>query len=108
MHATPWDEEFQLSSSFRLKKIHDTLQHFEPDENSYDLIYFDAFGPRAQEEMWQIDLLKKLHLSLKVGGVLVTYCSKGSFKRDLKSLGFNVLSLPGPPGKREMTRAIKV
>jgi tRNA U34 5-methylaminomethyl-2-thiouridine-forming methyltransferase MnmC len=106
-HVAPWDEEVLLRASFRLKKIHDTLQHFDPEENRYDLIYFDAFGPRAQEDMWHIDLLAKLHSALKIGGVLVTYCAKGSFKRDLKALGFEVVSLPGPPGKREMTRAVK-
>ena len=107
MHAAPWNIEVLLRDSFRLTKIHNTLQDFEPEQNQYDLIYFDAFGPRAQEEMWQVDWLEKLYGCLKVGGVLVTYCAKGSFKRDLKSLNFEVVALPGPPGKREMTRAVK-
>lgn len=108
MHQANWNELIELNEYFSLKKIHDTLQNFEAPQDNYDLIYFDAFGPRAQEEMWQRDLLEKLFQSLKSGGVLTTYCAKGSFKRDLKSIGFQVEALPGPPGKREMTRARKV
>lgn len=108
MHQAKWDELVALNAHFSLQKIHNTLQNFEAPQNYYDLIYFDAFGPRAQEEMWQRDLLEKLFQSLKSGGILTTYCAKGSFKRDLKSIGFQVEALPGPPGKREMTRARKI
>jgi tRNA U34 5-methylaminomethyl-2-thiouridine-forming methyltransferase MnmC len=71
------------------------------------VIYFDAFGPRAQGEMWDITILTKMHRLLNPGGLFVTYCAKGQLKRDLKSIGFRVESLPGPPGKREMTRGWK-
>jgi tRNA U34 5-methylaminomethyl-2-thiouridine-forming methyltransferase MnmC len=74
---------------------------------SVDLVYFDAFGPRAQAEMWDLNVLAKMSDILVPGGLFVTYCAKGQLKRDLKSLGFTVESLPGPPGKREMTRAWK-
>lgn len=107
MHRMNWDELQGLNEKFSLKKIHDTLQLYDAPEQFFDLIYFDAFGPRAQEEMWHRDLLEKLLFTLKSGGVISTYCAKGSFKRDLKSLGFEVEALPGPPGKREMTRARK-
>ena len=107
MHRMNWDELHELNEKFSLKKIHDTLQLYDAPEQFFDLIYFDAFGPRAQEEMWHRDLLDKLFQSLKSGGVLATYCAKGSFKRDLKSVGFEVEALAGPPGKREMTRARK-
>ena len=73
-----------------------------------DLIYFDAFGPRAQSEMWDLPVLIKMYERLNPGGVFVTYCAQGQMKRNLKSLGFSLESLPGPPGKREMTRAIKI
>jgi tRNA U34 5-methylaminomethyl-2-thiouridine-forming methyltransferase MnmC len=72
-----------------------------------DLIYFDAFGPRAQAEMWDMPVLTKMHALLKPGGIFVTYCAQGQMKRNLRSLGFQLESLPGPPGKREMTRATK-
>jgi tRNA U34 5-methylaminomethyl-2-thiouridine-forming methyltransferase MnmC len=101
-----WNENVGLRSNFDILKIDKAIQELE-QENHYDLIYFDAFGPRAQAEMWDISVFKLLHQSLKPNGILVTYCAMGQFKRDLKSLGFVVESLPGPPGKREMTRAIK-
>lgn len=108
MHLAKWDDLVLLNENFSLKKINNTLQDFAEDNEYFDLIYFDAFGPRAQEDMWHPDLLEKLFHSMKSGGILTTYCAKGSFKRDLKSIGFQVEVLPGPPGKREMTRARKV
>ena len=102
----PWNENVGLRSNFDILKIDKAIQELE-QENHYDLIYFDAFGPRAQAEMWDVFVFKVLHRALRPNGVLVTYCAMGQFKRDLKSLGFVVESLPGPPGKREMTRAIK-
>lgn len=73
----------------------------------FDLIFYDAFGPRAQEEMWTINNFKIAFRALKTGGIFVTYCAKGQVKRDLKSVGFKVESRPGPPGKREMIVAYK-
>ena len=77
-------------------------------KGQFDLVYFDAFGPRAQNEMWDREVLGKMYDGLKPNGVLVTYCAMGQFKRDLKSIGFFVEALPGPPGKREMTKATKL
>lgn len=74
---------------------------------SYDVIYFDAFAPTAQPELWSQQLLQKMYDRTKPGGVLVTYCAKGQFKRDLKAVGYKVEALPGPGRKREMTRAVK-
>jgi tRNA U34 5-methylaminomethyl-2-thiouridine-forming methyltransferase MnmC len=107
LHQASWNEKFSWSEQFEMLKIHDKLQSYQAPTDFFDLIYFDAFGPRAQEEMWDQALLSKLYNSLKTGGILVTYCAKGSFKRDLKALEFTVENVPGPPGKREMTRAIK-
>jgi tRNA U34 5-methylaminomethyl-2-thiouridine-forming methyltransferase MnmC len=73
----------------------------------FDLIYFDAFAPNKQPEMWEIDVLKKVVDAMKVDGVFVTYCAKGQLKRDLKSLGLIVETLAGPPGKKEMVRGVK-
>ena len=72
-----------------------------------NIIYYDAFGPRAQKEMWEKYLFEKLFKMLNMGGKLVTYCAMGQFKRDLKSCGFVVECVPGPPGKREMTIGFK-
>ncbi|MFM7595523.1 MAG: tRNA (5-methylaminomethyl-2-thiouridine)(34)-methyltransferase MnmD [Flavobacteriales bacterium] len=76
-------------------------------EDSFDVIFYDAFGPRAQEEMWTIENFEIAFKALKSDGILVTYCAKGQVKRDLKFVGFKVESRPGPPGKREMTIAFK-
>jgi tRNA U34 5-methylaminomethyl-2-thiouridine-forming methyltransferase MnmC len=80
------------------------IQNFSP---TYDIIYFDAFAPNIQAQLWQEDFLKKMYDALNDGGILVTYCAQGAFKRALKTVGFSVEALPGPKGKREMTRAIK-
>jgi tRNA U34 5-methylaminomethyl-2-thiouridine-forming methyltransferase MnmC len=107
LHLLAWNESHDLTANFKFKKLHEKIEDHIPEMNSYDLIYFDAFGPRAQGEMWELPVLKKMYDMLKTEGVLVTYCAKGQFKRDLRSLGFETESLPGPPGKREMTRAVK-
>jgi tRNA U34 5-methylaminomethyl-2-thiouridine-forming methyltransferase MnmC len=88
------------------KQETDLATHFFP-ENEYHLIYFDAFAPEKQPELWTDEIFAKLAAALKPGGKLVSYCAKGSFKRSLKAAGLKVEALPGPPGKREMTCAIK-
>jgi tRNA U34 5-methylaminomethyl-2-thiouridine-forming methyltransferase MnmC len=96
----------EIESNFKFEK---RIMLFEDidESNQYDIIYFDAFAPNAQPELWDVDLLVKMYRALKKGGILTTYCAKGQVKRNLKSLGFTVESIPGPPGKREMTRALK-
>lgn len=108
LHTSSWGEKNKLSEYFSLKKIEKRIQEFEIEKQSIDLIYFDAFGPRAQNEMWEITVLQKMYDMLKLNGMLVTYCAQGQFKRDLKSLGFTVECVPGPPGKREMTIGVKI
>ena len=104
MHSCVWDEPIQVSENFTLTKIHNKLEQHILLQNQYDIIFFDAFGPRVQEGMWSKIHFENLYQSLKSGGIFVTYCAKGQVKRDLKSVGFEVETLPGPPGKREMTR----
>ena len=107
IHATSWGSFATITPNFSLKKQKEALQTTAFDTQSFDLIYFDAFGPRVQPEMWTEALFIQLHHALKPGGILVTYCAKGQVKRDLKSAGFDVETLEGPPGKREMIRARK-
>lgn len=106
MHSSSWEEEVAIAPRFSLKKRLGNLESmaFSPH---FDLIYFDAFAPSAQPELWTATIMQKMYDALRPGGVLVTYCAKGEFKRTLKSVGFTVECLPGPPGKREMTKAIK-
>ena len=107
LHTSGWNDLVQMSDQFSLKKVDQKIQEIIFVDEYFDLVYFDAFGPRAQGEMWKKEVLEKVAASMKTGGILVTYCAMGQFKRDLKSLGFEIEALPGPPGKREMTRATK-
>ena len=90
----------KISDCFSLLKISGDLT-IDDIRGSYDLVYFDAFGPDKQPEMWKEPVFRKLSSVLKEGGVLVTYSAKGEVKRILRSCGFVVSLLPGPPGKRE-------
>jgi tRNA U34 5-methylaminomethyl-2-thiouridine-forming methyltransferase MnmC len=107
IHSAKWEEKTTISDNFSILKLKNTLENIVLAENSLDLIFFDAFGPRVQPEMWTIELFQKLYEALKTGGVFVTYCAKGQVKRDLKSVGFTLETLAGPPGKREMIRCGK-
>ncbi|MDB4088575.1 tRNA (5-methylaminomethyl-2-thiouridine)(34)-methyltransferase MnmD [Flavobacteriales bacterium] len=106
IHKSKWNIKNKIKSNFILNKVHVSLQDFTSNDK-FDIIYYDAFGPRAQKEMWEKSLFEKLFKMLNIGGKLVTYCAMGQFKRDLKSCGFIVESVTGPPGKREMTIAYK-
>ena len=106
MHSCNWNTNCKIDSHFSLIKSNIALQEYDTSKK-FDVIYYDAFGPRAQKEMWEKSLFQKLYDMLNIGGKLVTYCAMGQFKRDLKFCGFVVNSVPGPPGKREMTVAYK-
>jgi tRNA U34 5-methylaminomethyl-2-thiouridine-forming methyltransferase MnmC len=106
MHSCDWNRKITISDQFSLSKIHSSLEDYLPDNQYYDLIYFDAFGPDVQPEMWTLEVFKKMAFALKPGGVLVTYSTKGTVKRNLKEAGFRIEKLPGPMGKREILRGI--
>lgn len=106
MHECKAGEEVDIVPRFKFKKVQQKIQDY-TSNNEVDIVFYDAFSPTSQIEMWDITIFKKLYQSITKGGVLVTYCAKGQLKRDLRSVGFEVESLPGPPGKREMVRAIK-
>ena len=107
MHQTPWEQTEIITEAFQLKKRKQTFETLE-DQDQHDLIYFDAFGARVQPELWEEPIFEKMYCALKAGGVLVTYAAKGSVRRAMQAVGFKVERLPGPPGKREMLRAVKV
>jgi tRNA U34 5-methylaminomethyl-2-thiouridine-forming methyltransferase MnmC len=105
--TSDWDKLIEIDSRFTLTKHNkDILEETLPD-NYFDIVYFDAFSPESQPELWSISLFEKIHESMTNEAILVTYCAKGEVKRILKKIGFTLESLPGPPGKREMTRATK-
>jgi tRNA U34 5-methylaminomethyl-2-thiouridine-forming methyltransferase MnmC len=106
VHHAEWETMTEIHPFFHLKKMKGDLCFFIPGEN-YDLIYFDAFAPDKQPEMWTDDILHRLVSAMKPGGIFTTYCVKGSVKRILKDCGLSVEKLPGPPGKREILRGRK-
>ncbi|WP_242132947.1 tRNA (5-methylaminomethyl-2-thiouridine)(34)-methyltransferase MnmD [Aestuariivivens marinum] len=106
LHSISWEERHNIDSFFSLakqKKYFETID----DEDKFNIIYFDAFGARVQPGLWTKVIFKKMYDALKVNGILVTYSAKGSVRRAMQDVGFKVEKLPGPPGKREMLRAVK-
>lgn len=95
-----------LSSHFSFTKVVQPFESLDAVEE-YDMVYYDAFAPSIQPHLWQEEQLARIYKALKPEGVLTTYCAQGAFKRTLKALGFTLEGLPGPAGKREMTRATK-
>lgn len=106
LHTSNWEEEIKISEEFILKKEQKFFKEIDT-KDYFNLIYFDAFGARVQPELWTEEIFEKMYASLKEGGVLVTYSAKGSVRRAMQAVGFKVERLAGPPGKREMLRAIK-
>lgn len=106
MHKTEWNNKVEICDQFSLtkrKQFFDEINDYE----TFDLIYFDAFGYRVQPELWSTEIFQKMYNSLKPNGVLVTYAARGVVKRSMIEVGFTVEKLAGPPGKREMFRAFK-
>lgn len=92
---------------FFIRCFQSRLQDHELATAKYHLVFFDAFGPDTQPEMWTREVFLKIFRSMKPGGVLVTYCVKGEVRRAMEASGFEVSKIPGPKGKREMSRAVK-
>ncbi len=106
MHQIPWKENHQITENFQLEKQQKFFKEINT-ENTFDIIYFDAFGARVQPELWTEAIFAIMFKALQPNGVLVTYSAKGSVRRAMQAVGFTVERLPGPPGKREMLRATK-
>lgn len=107
LHEVPWNQTHPIHTRFLLRKENVMLQDADLKSDHFDLIFFDAFAPSKQPEMWEAPVIRKIALSMKTKGVFVTYCAKGQLKRDLRDAGLAVETLPGPPGKREMVRGTK-
>jgi tRNA U34 5-methylaminomethyl-2-thiouridine-forming methyltransferase MnmC len=107
LHTAAWNEQVSILPNFHITKLNTILQAVSLQTSSFDVVYYDAFAPNKQPEMWELPLLIKVADSLTSGGVFVTYCAKGQLKRDLRSLNLKVETLEGPPGKKEMVRALK-
>lgn len=119
LHTASWNKDVNITPCFTLHKIKGDVNRVisdkqlavigEPPANySFDLVYFDAFAPEKQPEMWSEELFRNIYACMNDNGILTTYCAKGVIRRLLQAVGFTVERLPGPPGgKREILRATK-
>jgi len=106
LHECKWEKDVAITPHFTLKKIKQSLLEYQESPN-FDVIFFDAFAPSKQPELWEKEVMEKMFKSLHKNGMFTTYCAKGQLKRDLKEVGLQVTTLPGAPGKKEMVRAEK-
>lgn len=106
LHNAPWEKPTALDSKFTLLKLHQDLLHLQTDK-TFDLVYFDAFGPDKQPDLWTEAIFKTISGLMNPGAILTTYSAKGQVRRNMKNAGFSVERIEGPPGKREMLRAKK-
>ena len=107
IHGTPWETRSEIHPLFHLRKVNSKLESYPLPSQQFQVIFFDAFAPNKQAELWELDILGKIYNSQATNSYFVTYCAKGQLKRDLKSLGYEVETLEGSPGKKEMVRAVK-
>jgi len=107
IHEAPWNGPVAITEWFTMEKRQTDLTAEAPS-GVYDLVYFDAFGPDKQPEMWSEEVMHRIAAVTHPGSLFVTYSAKGNLKRMLRSMGFEVEHLPGPPGKRVFTRAVKI
>jgi tRNA U34 5-methylaminomethyl-2-thiouridine-forming methyltransferase MnmC len=107
LHSAPWGEATEIAPGFRLTKLHADFEVLPLPPEGFEVVYFDAFAPDTQPELWTAEIFARLHSVLRPGGVLVTYSAKGSVRRAMLQAGFRVEKLAGAIGKRHMLRAIK-
>lgn len=107
LHEKPWNTETKIDKFFLLTKYNKSLQQMKLANNFYELVYFDAFAPKIEPGLWNEEVFLKIYVSMSSPSILTTYSAKGSVKRVLQKVGFDIESLEGPEGKREITRALK-
>jgi len=106
MHESAWQEDVCIADKFILHKREQDFLDVLPS-GLFDIVYFDAFSPSKQPELWTVEVFQNIFNVCNQGAIMVTYCSKGDVRRNLISAGWKVEKIPGPPGKREMLRAYK-
>lgn len=104
LHTAAWGEDVQVRPHFTLHKLEGRIEDFMLPA-PVDVIYFDAFAPDKQPELWTEAVFQRMYGMLAEGGLLTTYCAKGDVRRAMLAAGFRVEKVPGPKGKREMLRA---
>lgn len=114
LHQSPWEADVEITPHFTLRKVQADVETTNRDrllsinQAPFDVVYFDAFAPEKQPELWKEEVFRSIHAAMSAGGILTTYCAKGVVRRMLQAIGFKVERLPGPPGgKREILRGRK-
>ena len=107
MHQSESGKTVQITPNFHFNKEIIRLEDKIFKNQIFDIVYFDAFSPETQPELWEYQIFEKIYAAMSKGGVLITYCAKGVVKRTLKKIEFTVESLPGTVGKREIIRVVK-
>lgn len=110
LHACEWNQRRKITASFFLTKVLIDFSKIRLPLNpntTFDIIYYDAFAPEKQPDMWTQDIFNYLYAVTTKNGILITYCAKGTVRRMLIQAGYEVERLAGPPGKREILRATK-
>ena len=106
LHSCAWNREVAITPDFYLTKTECDFTQYKADR-MFDCIYFDAFSPDRQPEMWTEERFRHLAGHCNNQAVITTYCSKGDVRRAMIAAGFEVEKLQGPPGKRHILRGIK-
>lgn len=106
LNTVSWNKQHEINETFIFQKIEADILNFSFDGH-YDLVYYDAFSPKVQPKMWSIEVLNKTYQCLNFGGMLITYASSGIVKQNLRTVGFNVKRVVGPPFKRHILKAYK-
>lgn len=107
LHEAEWGKPTAFGDYFHLEKQQTRIEELDAEDH-YDVIFFDAFAPSKQPEVWSIENIRRCFSALKPRGILTTYCAQGQFKRDLVEVGFDMEVLPGALGKKEMIRGLKI
>lgn len=107
LHSCGWDNKENIHNQFSITKNLANITDFNYGNNIFDIVFFDAFSPKKQPELWSSEVFKRIFDAMKPDGILTTYCCQGQVKRNLLSVGFKIKKLPGPPGKREFLKATK-
>lgn len=108
IHNCKWNSIEKINQNFTLMKIQKALENYNENDRKFDIVYFDAFSPEIQPEMWKQGVFEKMFNLMNSNSILTTYSAKGQVRKNLQNAGFKVERIPGPAGKREITRALKI
>ena len=110
IHRCEWNKRIEVTPFFSLTKIEGdliTIANEALEDDNYDIVYFDAFSPTSQPELWSEEIFRALYQAMRHGAVLTTYSSKGSVKQGMRGAGFKLQRLPGPGHKRHILRGVR-